>query len=171
MLLAWWTENYVIKVFRLDWERWRCCYVFHCGGGVASTWLLYNSDDLQREGRRDLKKASTLFETGCCSHVIYRKPYSCLQDSVHDGELLFAFWWNVHTAPDKTEPTARRKRVHGHLNKANVTCKGWISLWSNKSLEWRDSNANEEKSCNPGVKIWYGHGLEAHKPHSVPVIW
>lgn len=38
------------------------------------------------------------------------------------------------------------------------------------SLEWEDSNANQEKSSNPGVKIQVGPGLEVHRPCTVPVI-
>lgn len=59
----------------------------------------------------------------------------CRSARTYHGRCLCVCWWNVHTAPDKSEPTWKRV-WEKRLNKAGVKCKDSISLWSRQSLEW-----------------------------------
>lgn len=60
------------------------------------------------------------------------------------------------------------KEFERHLNKAEGKMQRRNFFVVRQSLEWKRSNANRGKSSNHTGEIWYGHGLAAHKPDSVP---
>lgn len=123
-------------------ERWRCQLLNLASFLFLYSWLCWwcsidSSIIYKKHISTKLlykKKKNELVDTNIrLSHKCNIKSIAQLwqQGQEPAGWVLFVCWWNVHTAPDKAEPTW--KKVHGHLNKAIIKCKDSISLWSSKA--------------------------------------